>query len=155
MAESEDKQKPGMPPVRGTATVIIGCKLPSGLTIEVGIDKNGNKSERYQAVTLAGPTREGNRILGNPYGFTTVDKALWEEWVRTHEDLPYVRRKLIFVQADMSRAQAQAIEQGAEKTGLESLQEKDSRLGKNVGKGVEEDRTQRNRGPVVAAPVTG
>lgn len=146
-------QTPPPPPPKGAATVVIGCKLPHGLIIEVGIDKNGNKSERYQSIKLNGPNRDGNRIIGNAYGFTHVDKALWELWVKTHADLPYVKKELVFVQADLSRAEAASIERGNERHGLESLQDKDARLGKNVGRQVEEDRTARTRGPVVANPV--
>jgi hypothetical protein len=137
---------PPAPPT-GTATVVIGCKIGSGIIIEVGIDKNGNKSERYRAVTLNG--KNASKVIGG-FGLTTVDKNLWEEWLKTHQDLTYIKKGLVFVQSDDARASAQALQDASKKTGLESLQDKDERLGKGVKDLVSEDKTQRQMGPVVA-----
>jgi hypothetical protein len=133
-----------------TETVVIGCKLPHGLKIEVGIDKNGNASEGYRTVTLEGPAK--NVIIGNPYGFTTVDKSLWEEWMKTHKDAKYIREKLVFVQSDLPRAQAQGMELAKQRTGLESIQEKDPRLDKRTRELVTQDNMVRSAAGAVRVP---
>jgi hypothetical protein len=87
-------------------TVRIGCRLPSGIKLEVGMvvtipDANhpgyvivkNQRTPQYRSVVIkgthehtAGVRRQGIQmpamLNAEPY-FTEVPKALWDEWVKT------------------------------------------------------------------------
>jgi hypothetical protein len=89
-------------------TVTIGCRLPHGILIEVGIENGGiaadgrpfprlQRTEKYRKHQLRGTNAlphlfdpEGKRIEGKavlnapPYINTHVPKDLWDEWIKTH-----------------------------------------------------------------------
>lgn len=93
-------------------TVIVGCKLPHGLEVQIG----------GKTVVLNGAN--SSTIVGG-YGLTPgVDKAAFDEWLATYADFPAVQKELIFAQATEKSAAAQANEQAAEKTGFEGLDPK-------------------------------
>lgn len=87
-------------------TVTIGCRLPNGYTIEVGLkvtERAGNgsvtqlmKTENYKRVSLRG-TREHNRemfrrgfrppaqLAAEPFINQNVPKDVWDAWVKDHK----------------------------------------------------------------------
>ncbi len=111
---SETQQKA----VSGTATVVVGCKLPHGYTCELG--RPGE--EKYTRVKLKGAN--DSKIIGG-YGLTDVDESFMAAWMKKHSRLTPVVKNLIFIQSDLSRAQAHAIDNADRKTGLEKLTPKD------------------------------
>ncbi len=90
------------------ATVLMGCKLPHGLVAEL----NGN------AVVLAGAN--SSELIGG-FGLTDVDKDFAEAWLASEKDTPLVSKGLVFIANSRREAQSVAVEQGAQKTGLEAL----------------------------------
>jgi hypothetical protein len=101
--------------VSGTASVHVGCKLPHGLVLELG--KKGD--DNYKVVTLKGAN--DSRIIGG-YGITEVSKDFWEGWMKkTGCRLVPVKKGLIFVEGDLDRAQAHALDHASLKTGLEQI----------------------------------
>lgn len=93
-------------------TVIVGCKLPHGLEVQIS----------GKTVVLNGAN--STAIVGG-YGLTRdVDKAGFDAWLLAYADLPYVKNELVFAQATEKSAVSQATEQEAEKTGLEGLDPK-------------------------------
>ncbi|KMW73661.1 hypothetical protein TI10_05255 [Photorhabdus luminescens subsp. luminescens] len=107
------------------ATVIVGCKLPHGLTIE--IDEN--------RVTLNGIN--SSTIIGG-YGLTyDVDKAFFDKYLELHADTKLVKNGLIFAQEKLKEARTEAEEKAELKNGLEPIDPK--KPGKNIEQRKEED----------------
>ncbi|WP_182356661.1 hypothetical protein [Komagataeibacter europaeus] len=88
--------------------VTVGCKLPNGLVLRFGERK----------VILSGAN--SSRVVGG-YGLTSVPSDLWEDWIKRHADTPFVKKRLVFAQATPAKAEGQAKEQEAVKTGMEPL----------------------------------
>ena len=74
--------------------VTIGCKLPHGLVLEIGLDKDGVPGKGYQCAVLQGLSKARK---GAQYGLTLVDRGLWEAWVAKNKTLRYVIDKSVFV----------------------------------------------------------
>jgi hypothetical protein len=79
----------------------IGCKLPHGLAIEIGMVAGNTKGNTfavpgpdYRCVVLQGLL--GAR-KGAKYGSTLVPKPVWETWVKANAKLRYVVDGSIFV----------------------------------------------------------
>lgn len=90
-------------------TLIVGCKLPHGLEIQLA----------GKPVVLRG---SNNATIAGAYGLTYgVDKAAFEEWLKTYKDFPAVQNQMIFAQATEKSAVAQAEELEKEATGFEGL----------------------------------
>lgn len=100
-------------------TVTIGCRLPKGITLEVGLQTtvkggpaNGlipqvKRTKGYQRVTIKGTHwhnahmfRQGIRppsiLAPEPYYTNNVSKAFWDEWCRTHADCWLLRSRNLF-----------------------------------------------------------
>lgn len=118
--------------------VKIGCKLPHGLTLEIGYQthiKVDNRLvpqykqlENYQAVTLKGSNSlivAGAAALLNPDpGITEVPKDFWDAWLASTQGKQNIARKngLIFVVPDdAASAKAQSIDVKALRSGLEPM----------------------------------
>lgn len=67
--------------------VNIGCKLPHGLALEIGIDKAGFPVEGYQCFVLQGLNKARK---GAKHGSTLVPKTVWESWLAKNTKLRYV-----------------------------------------------------------------
>lgn len=78
------------------ATVIIGCNIPSGITLDVR-----KEGQPLQKVTLRGNAEarrgDNNGLLGmspnvaHGFGMTTVDADFWEQWKAQNQDYaPFV-----------------------------------------------------------------
>ncbi len=75
--------------------VIVGCKLPNGLIIQMGDKK----------VELKGAN--STEIVGG-HGLTTVDKEFWDAWHSANLDFPAVENELIFASKSEKEAAAEA-----------------------------------------------
>lgn len=91
------------------ATVTVGCKLPSGLIINM----------EGREVTLKGAN--SSLVIGG-FGLTEgVDKAFFDTWLARNQDFPAVENGLIFVQSTTKNAEAEATEKQALRSGFEGL----------------------------------
>jgi hypothetical protein len=117
------------------AIVYVGCKLPSGITLElVQPGKDWNPAPVGSRVTLKGannvrdPGLMGGSQFEHPYSLTPVDASFWESWMKANKELPFVKNGQVFVveergtaSAAKERAKAMAKERMSIKTGLEAL----------------------------------
>lgn len=123
--------KPGQTPqpgigepdkLNGTATVVVGCKLPNGMICEVG--RPGDDNHRH--VRLNGSNAnvvvgaDGKPVVGG-YGLTTVSKQFWDEWLKTHKRLDFVRNGFVFVHNDMASARDHAHDLAGKRNGFEAV----------------------------------
>ena len=92
--------------------VVVGCKLPHGITIEHPMDPT-------KTVELKGKNKA--LIIGADYGTTEVDGEFWETWKTVHKDFPAVRSGAIFEAANASELTAVAAELEDEATGFEAM----------------------------------
>ncbi len=116
------------------ATVVIGCKLPNGIILEVG--KPGE--ENYQRVQLNGANR--SQIAGGA-GFTTISADFWAAWhdqphvakpKRKNRTLSFMRQGLIWAAPNVEEANAQAMDRIAQRTGFERLDPKKAPKGVEI-----------------------
>lgn len=117
-------------------TVTLGCRLPSGMTLEIGLQTtvNGGPHNRpiaqikqldnYKRVTLKGThehTADTRRMgvqvpsMLNPKPFINknISKDFWEEWKKDHPDSYLLKQGLIFEikgGADSANSKAAAID---------------------------------------------
>lgn len=102
--------------------VIVACKLPAGLIIEVGTLGQDN----HARVEIAGPnsglrTGRNNGILVGGYAFTPVRKDVWTEFVSTHKNAAYLKNRAVYAEDSMDKAQAAALTDGNTRLGFERL----------------------------------
>lgn len=114
-------------------TVIVGCKLPHGLVLELGYDPiTGIRGENYKSVKINGANqfkKPGDPHTSEGLGLTTgVDKAFWDEWLKRNGTLKYVAEGLVFAQPEIKSAEAAKRERETLKTGVEPLAQTDPRL---------------------------
>ncbi len=135
-------------------TVIVACKIPNGLILEMGAEGSDN----YQRVVLNGPNsrhpdsplvKTAAEVAGG-YGLTTVDEKFMAGWLKKHSWLPAVKNGMVFIQPDLVEAQAKALDTADNRSGLERLNPKDA------PKGVEADadhmkQVRRETPPALAA----
>lgn len=80
-------------------TVSVGCKLPAGLILEMGIGTD--KYQKFAVIGSNGPNAGHGRIAGsmlsNGYGITFgIPAAFMEAWLKKHANLDAVRNGIIF-----------------------------------------------------------
>jgi hypothetical protein len=133
---------------RGTDTVLIGCKLPLGFTMEI-VQPGTAVNADGKPVQMLHPAKRGERVFikgansmrvnprahqgVHPFAITRVDRSLWEAWIARNADFDFVKRGLVFEAKNERDAQAMAKERLPERTGLEGLNprvEKDPRMPK-------------------------
>lgn len=101
------------------ANIVIGCRLPSGLIIDIGPD--------HPTVELAGKrqAKEGSPIiiLAEPdCGYTQVDASYWEAFKkRVGPDFAPIKSGAVFEAKTLKDANAKNKELKKEKTGHEPL----------------------------------
>lgn len=109
-----------------SSTVVIGCKHPTGLILEIG--KLGEKGYAKQVVAGAnqGDFRADGLLLPRTiggFGRTPVSREFWDAWKSQNaanaED--WQARGFLFVADDPDLALAQANEKAASTTGFEPL----------------------------------
>lgn len=81
--------------------VSIGCKLPHGLVIEVGLDKGGVPSDEYRNVVLNGLSKAR---VGSKYGVTSVPADIWVTWLKHNTKLRYIVDGSVFVLPEKATA---------------------------------------------------
>jgi hypothetical protein len=73
----------------------IGCKLPHGLVLEIGLDpKTGIPTEKYRNAVLQG-TLQARK--GAKFGSAFVPRDLWDAWVAKNKKFRYVVDGSVFV----------------------------------------------------------
>lgn len=99
-------------------TTVIGCRLPSGLVLEIA-----GKGR----VELAGQRQAQERspiilLSSDDYGTTEVDADFWEAWKKqVGPSFAPLASNAIFEVADEKSAKAKARELSREKTGFEAM----------------------------------
>lgn len=105
-----------------TETVIVGCKLPQGLLLEVdGITVRVNGSARYN---MPRPNKKHLQLGVNVHasdGLTTLDRGFWEKWCEAHKDYGPLVNGHIYSSATMNKAKTMAEKTADAKTGFEPL----------------------------------
>ncbi len=106
------------------AKIVIGCRLPNGLVIEMPNkpDPNGylTPTPRENRVALKGKNRAV--IVGADYGLTEVDVEFWAAWKKANPKFPALAAGTIFEASSANDAAAVADEVKAERTGFEPMQ---------------------------------
>lgn len=100
-----------------SGTVIIGCRLPSGILLELA---NG------QSVEIAGQRQAQERspiilLSEDDYGITEVDADFWAQWKKEFAGFQPLESGAIFEAKNDKDAKAIAKELRKEKTGHEPL----------------------------------
>ena len=100
------------------AQVTVGCKLPHGLILQL--------PKTSQRVTLRGAN--SNTVLGldgkvarGTCGYTKVDDAFIQAWLKLYAQTTMVKNGLIFVAKNEAEAKAEAADTAAQKTGFEAV----------------------------------
>lgn len=93
------------------AKVIIGCRLPNGLTLTHPVTR--------ERVTLAG--LHSAKIIGAKHVTTEVDADFWDTWKAAYPEYAPLKTGAIFEAKNETDAKAKAIELRDEKTGFEEL----------------------------------
>jgi hypothetical protein len=101
------------PPTNVINHVVVSCKTPNGLYLDVMKD---GKVVRFQANGSSHPNAVGG------FGITPmVPKEHWLQWLSENKSLPVVEKGFIFAQETVASAHDAATEMQNEKTGLEPL----------------------------------
>lgn len=102
--------------------IIVACKLPAGLIIEVGTFGQ----EDYLRVEIAGPntglrTGRNSGLLVGGYAFTPVNRDVWTEFVGKHKNAAYLKNRAVFYEDTLDKAQAAALTDSKTLLGFERL----------------------------------
>lgn len=92
--------------------VVVGCKLPHGITIEHPMDPS-------KKVELEGKNKA--LIVGADYATNEVDGDFWEQWAAVNKEFPAVKSGAIFVAKSLTEAAAIAEEFKERPTGFEPM----------------------------------
>lgn len=122
--------------------VIVGCKIPSGLIMELIEPAPANqimpKLAQGKRVVLPGAHSRiaaGTNPVDLPPTLTPVDAEFAEAWFKRNKDLSFVQSGLVFIETKQSDAEARAkdITPASQlPTGLEPLTQDDRRIPKGV-----------------------
>lgn len=115
---------------KAAAILVIGCKLPSGLKLEIGkphdpgyrsVDLKGANHGEYQGRADSGRIFVPKTEQG--FGLTRVPADLWEEWKKRHKvnATRWLRDGVLFVAEDGESARAMAADHAEVTTGFEQL----------------------------------
>lgn len=95
--------------------VVVGCKLPHGITIEHPMDPT-------KTVELKGKNK--SLIVGAEYATTEVDADFFEQWAAVNKEFPAVKSGAIFVAKNAAEVAAMAADFKDRKTGFEAMDPK-------------------------------
>lgn len=99
------------------AKIVIGCKLPNGLTLVL----RNKEKETEDRVTLLG--LNSSKIIGANYITTEVDADFWAQWkASVGANYAPLKSNAIFEARNETEALAKAKEFRKEKTGFEPMQ---------------------------------
>lgn len=113
--------------------VSVGCKLPQGLILELGVSivgGNVTRSAGYKQIKLAGANQHSVTVgaLRTPSpkdlrpGITNnVDEADFDAWVEAHKDTNIVKAGLVFKSKNAGEATARANDLTQKPTGMEPV----------------------------------
>jgi hypothetical protein len=93
------------------AKVVIGCRLPNGLTITHPTTK--------AKVTLAGTF--SSKIIGATHATTLVEQEFWDTWKKAYSDYAPLKNGSIFEARSGTEAGEKAKDLEDEKTGFEPM----------------------------------
>ena len=137
MAEHQKKESPpAVTPIQTETprrvtgeTVIIGCKLPSGVTLEIGLQTlektpDGKyftmvkRLDNYERIVLKGWHHHNTTGLQMPAGVASdrpylnrgVSKAAWEQWKAEHAKSWLLKNEILFEAANEADAQVKAMD---------------------------------------------
>ena len=123
-------------------TVIIGCRLPNGLILEVGLQTMAKvdgklvaqvkRLDNYQRIALKGWNEHSAEMRRNeiqvpaamntrPYLNRGVSKAAWEEWKATHKGSWLLKNGVLFEAKTEAEAQEKSLDISKEKLILAPL----------------------------------
>lgn len=111
-------------------TLTIGCKLPSGLRMELGsahdanykfVDLNGANQGEYRGRNENGKIFHSTTEQG--FGLTKVDSEFWEAWKKRYEvnSKRWIRDGVLFVADGTDEARGMAADQSEVTTGFEQI----------------------------------
>ena len=112
--------------VKSTEKIIVGCKLPHGLYLDLR-DAAGNIKARVKLPGVAGYTLPNpDRKFQNPETIngdtlTPVDKDHWDAWIKQHADHPAVLSGAIYARAKRDDAVATAREHQKDNVGFDKV----------------------------------
>ena len=89
--------------------VIIGCKLPNGIILEVG-----DKQQVIKGLNSI-------VIIGAPYRTTEVDADFYAAWLEEHKEFPAIKSGAIFIAKNFESIKSVAEDLKDEKTGFEPM----------------------------------
>lgn len=102
------------------ANILIGCKLPHGLQLQV--------TERPEVVVLNGQNQHAVGkdfyVPNAPYGETEIDAEFWQAWKKENAGLDMLKNGLIFEAPVGKSAELKAKAKDSGKTGLEAIDPK-------------------------------
>ena len=96
-------------------TILIGSKLPFGLTIKDPTDKTENAKKE---VILG---LNSSKIIGATHMVSEIDADLWATFKVAYPDFVPLKKGAIFEAKNRTEVEAKAREREKEKTGLEQL----------------------------------
>lgn len=97
-------------------TIIIGCRLPNGLTLIL----RDTKGQEVKRVSINGMNK--SLIKGVTYTTTVVDAEFWAAWKAAHSDYAPLKNGALFDAATDDQAKFKGVkEYGKEKTGFEPM----------------------------------
>ena len=108
------------------AVVTVGCRLPSGLEIQVGDKKIelAGQNQRYKELGI-----EIILLKDEDYGTTEVDASFWEAWKQiVGQDFAPLKSGAIFESKNATEAKAQAKDLKEKKTGHEPMPQTDGNV---------------------------
>lgn len=92
--------------------ITVGCKLPSGIHMDLG----------GKRITLNG---SNSALVVGGHGITQgVDKAHFDAWMALHRESPMVKNELIFSHDKVREVQAKAADNAEKRNGFEGLDPK-------------------------------
>jgi hypothetical protein len=104
-------------------TVMVGCKLPNGLNLEIfeeGKTDDDKKIFRRTGDRVLVRGSNSSNVVGG-FGLTRVDADFWEKWRAQHASFPALKAGLIFAEERQDRAADHALDAKEAKTGLEPI----------------------------------
>jgi hypothetical protein len=93
------------------AKILIGCRLPNGLTLNL---------PEHKGVTLAG--LHSSKIIGATFVATEVDADFWAAWKTVYSDYKPLKSGAIFEARSVTEADSKGKELVKEKTGFEPME---------------------------------
>lgn len=110
------------------AVVTVGCRLPSGLEIQVGDKKIelAGQNQRYKELGI-----EIILLKDEDYGTTEVEASFWEAWKQSvGSEYAPLKSGAIFEAKNATEAKAQAKDLKDKKTGHEPMAQTDGKVEK-------------------------